>query len=98
RSYGDWSSDVCSSDLIGGLARNMHKSKREAKFHGRTGGAGKTAVFGLLERNKERGKSKVRARVIPESWKDEAREIIREVVEPGTDRKSVVEGKSGDPG
>ena len=43
---------------------------------------GKTAVFGLLERNKD-GKSKVRARVIPEAWKDEVREIIREVVESG---------------
>src|SRR2546426_4347306 len=56
---------------IGGLARNMHKHKREAKFHGRTGGAGKTAVFGLLERGKDGKKSKVIARVIPESWKDE---------------------------
>src|SRR5438876_8471123 len=69
---------------IGGLARNMHKDKRERVLHGRTGGAGKTAVFGLLERNKEKGKSKVSARVIPETWKNEAREIIREVVEPGS--------------
>lgn len=65
---------------IGGLARNMHKSKR---VKGRTGGAGKTAVFGLLERGKD-GKSKVHARVIPEAWKDEVREIIREVVTPGS--------------
>jgi transposase-like protein len=69
---------------IGGLGRNMHKSKRAAKFHGRTGGAGKTAVFGLLERSAEKGKSKIRARVIPETWKNEAREIIREVVERGS--------------
>ncbi len=68
---------------IGGLARNMHKWRRAAKFHGRTGGAGKTAVFGLLQRNKE-GKSKVIARVIPESWRDEVRDIIRETVEPGS--------------
>jgi len=69
---------------IGGLARNMHKHKRDQKIHGRTGGYGKTAVFGLLERNKEKGKSKVIARVIPEKWRDETREIIREVVEPGS--------------
>jgi len=68
---------------IGGLARNMHKSKRAKKFHGRTGGAGKTAVFGLLERDKD-GRTKVQARVIPEAWKDEVRDIIRETVEPGS--------------
>src|SRR5437016_1468593 len=67
---------------IGGLARNMHKDKRERKIQGRTGWVGKTAVFGLLERGKDGKKSKVHARVIPESWKTEAREIIREVVEP----------------
>jgi transposase-like protein len=68
---------------IGGLARNMHASRRREKLHGRTGGAGKTAVFGLLERNKD-GKSKVHARVIPETWKEEVREIIREVAAPGS--------------
>jgi len=68
---------------IGGLARNMHKSKRAQKLHGRTGGAGKTAVFGLLERGKE-GKSRVQVRVIPEAWKNEANEIIHEVVEKGS--------------
>lgn len=68
---------------IGGLARNMHKDRRKKKFHGRTGGAGKTAVFGLLKRDKKSGKSKVIARVIPEAWRDEVREIIRETVEPG---------------
>src|SRR5213082_112731 len=34
--------------FIGGLARNMHKSKKK---HLGTGGAGKAAVMGLLERN-----------------------------------------------
>jgi len=69
---------------IGGLARNMHTWRRKAKFHGRTGGAGKIAVFGLLERSAEKGKSKVITRVIPEAWRDEVREIIKETVEPGT--------------
>src|SRR5437667_1557596 len=66
---------------IGGAARFMHKSK---KVHGRTGGAGKTAVFGLLERSAEKGKSKVRAQVIPEAWKDEALEIIRTTIGKGS--------------
>src|SRR5712691_3036387 len=42
--------------FIGGLARNMHKRKRK---HAGTGGSGKVAVMGLLERNGE-----VRARVV----------------------------------
>ena len=65
---------------IRGLARNRHKSKR---VHGRTGGAGKTAVFGLLQREKG-GKTKVRASVIPEQWRDEVRDIIRTTVDRGT--------------
>jgi transposase-like protein len=69
---------------IGGRARNMHRSRREAmaKLYGRTGGAGKTAVFGLLDRSK--GKSKVRTQVIPTNWKDDVRTIIKENVKLGT--------------
>lgn len=69
---------------IGGLARNMHKDKRKAKFNGRTGGYGKVAVFGLLERNSKKGKSKIRIQVIPDSWKDTVNEIIKNTVEPNT--------------
>src|SRR5436190_4645393 len=69
---------------IGGLARNMHADVRKRKIQGRTGWVGKTAVFGLLERGKNGKTSKVHTRVIPQSWKNEAREIIREVVEPGS--------------
>lgn len=36
--------------FIGGLARNMHERKRK---HAGTGGAGKVAVMGLLERHGE---------------------------------------------
>lgn len=67
---------------IGGLARNMHKDKRERVLHGRTGGAGKQAVFGLLDRGK--GKSRVSVHVIPETWKDTVNDIIKETVEQGT--------------
>jgi len=48
---------------IGGLARNMHKGKREAKIKG-TGGMGKTIVMGLLERHGE-----VRTMVVPNTKK-----------------------------
>lgn len=44
--------------FIGGLAKNMHKHKRDAKIKGR-GSVGKTAVMGLLER-----KGRVLAKVI----------------------------------
>src|SRR5207249_583621 len=69
---------------IGGLARNMHADRRNKTIQGRTGGAGKQAVFGLLERNTDKGKSKVRAHVIPESWMKPANEIIKDTVEPGS--------------
>ncbi len=36
--------------FIGGLAQNMHRSDKARKIHG-TGGAGKVAVMGLLERH-----------------------------------------------
>jgi transposase-like protein len=45
--------------FIGGKARNMHRSERARKIHG-TGGAGKVAVMGLLERHGE-----VRTCVVP---------------------------------
>ena len=64
---------------IGGLARNMHKHKRA---QGRTGGAGKGAVFGLLDRRN--GKSKVRTHVIPDAWKETVGAIIKEAVEAGS--------------
>ncbi len=48
---------------IGGLAKNMHKARREQKITG-TGGAGKTVVMGILERGTEEQQSRVGARVI----------------------------------
>jgi hypothetical protein len=44
--------------FIGGLARNMHKDKREKKITG-TGGKDKTMVMGILERG-----GKVRTKVV----------------------------------
>jgi len=67
---------------IGGLSRNMHKSRRAKTITG-TGGAGKVAVFGLLERHGE-GQSKVRAQVIPNVWKETLQPIIKDNVEAGS--------------
>jgi len=63
---------------IGGLSRNMHKDRRAKTITG-TGGKGKVAVFGLLERHGE-GTTKVRAQVVPNSWKSTLQPIIKENV------------------
>jgi transposase-like protein len=49
--------------MIGGLARFMHKDKK-AKITG-TGGMGKVAVMGLLQRHNKDDVSQVRAKVLP---------------------------------
>jgi transposase-like protein len=69
--------------FIGGLAKNMHKSKRAKAITG-TGGSGKTAVMGLLERHSETKCSQVRAKVIPNTKRDTLHDVIRSHVEPGT--------------
>jgi len=80
---GDGGTVEVDETYIGGLARNMHKSKRTAKY--RAGGAGKIAVFGLLDRHgKGEKKSKIRTHVIPDQWRDTANTIIKETVEKGT--------------
>jgi transposase-like protein len=61
--------------FIGGLARNMHQTKRK---HLGTGGAGKVAVMGLLERHGE-----VRAHVIPNTQLNTLRPHINRHVEEG---------------
>jgi hypothetical protein len=68
--------------FIGGKARNMHKDKR-AKITG-TGGAGKAAVMGLLERHTEKGKSKVRTKVLTSTKRTELHGEVHKHVEPGT--------------
>jgi hypothetical protein len=61
----------------------MYKSKRAKAISG-TGGAGKTAVMGLLERHSEKKCSQVRAKVIPNTKRDTLHDVIRSHVEPGT--------------
>lgn len=61
--------------FIGGKARNMHKSKREAKIHGR-GPVGKAIVMGILERAGE-----VRTKVVSNRDRETLQAEIREHVE-----------------
>lgn len=69
--------------FIGGKSRNIHKADRARKITG-TGGAGKTAVMGLLERHSEKGKSKVKAKVLKTTRKHEVQGHINDHVESGT--------------
>jgi len=61
---------------IGGKAHNMHKAKRERVITG-TGGMGKVAVMGLLERHGKDGHSTVRASVVKNVGKKLLQAAIR---------------------
>jgi transposase-like protein len=63
--------------FIGGLSRNMHKSKRRVAIHG-TGGKDKVAVMGILERGGE-----IRATVVPNTRKHHLQAEVRKHVEAG---------------
>ena len=80
--------------FIGGKARNMHRSKRQERIHGR-GPEGKAIVMGLLERHGE-----VRTSVLPTRRKRDVQAQVRQHVEPGsslyTDELLSYEGLSGD--
>src|ERR1700724_2942769 len=63
--FGKLSGEVeVDATFIGGKARFMHKGKRAEKITG-TGGMGKVAVMGLLERHGEDGHSRVTAKAVP---------------------------------
>lgn len=64
--------------FIGGRARFMHKHKREKKIKG-TGGYGKVAVMGLLERHGE-----VRCHVVGDRRRKSLDSAVREHVEVGS--------------
>ena len=68
--------------FVGGLSRNMHKSKR-AKLRG-TGGMDKTPVMGLLARHTEDAPSHVRAMVLPNVQRQTLHDVIHKNVEPGS--------------
>jgi transposase-like protein len=69
--------------FIGGLARFMHKDQK-AKITG-TGGAGKVAVMGLLERHGPDKHSRVKARVVRNVQRETLQKEIREHVTPGSE-------------
>jgi transposase-like protein len=70
--------------FIGGLARFMHKDRREAVIKG-TGGAGKVAVMGLLERHGKDQISRVRAKVLRNVRATSLHKEIRDNVEAGSE-------------
>ena len=63
--------------FVGGLSKNMHKDKREAKIKGR-GASGKTVVMGILERQGD-----VKAKVIPDTTKETLHGEVLANVEKG---------------
>ncbi len=68
--------------FIGGKSRFMHKAVRARKIKG-TGGMGKTAVLGLLERHGPDGHSAVRAQVVETRRRKTLSPVVREHVETG---------------
>jgi transposase-like protein len=64
--------------FIGGKARNMHRGDRARKIHG-TGGSGKVAVMGLLERHGE-----VRTMVVPNVRRKSLHGEVSKHVEAGS--------------
>lgn len=84
---------------IGGKSVNMHKNVRARKIKG-TGGAGKAAVMGLLERKSANRPSQVRAKVITTTKKRAMHNEVRAHVEAGselnTDALSSYRGLDGE--
>ena len=74
----------CEADetFVGGLAKNMHPRRREKAITG-TGGAGKTAVMGILQRSRAGKLSHVRAGVIPNTLRGTIHNAIRSTVRDG---------------
>lgn len=69
--------------FIGGKARFMHKADRERKIKG-TGGIGKVAVQGLLERHGKDGHSTVRVAVVPNRKRHALQANVRQHVASGS--------------
>jgi transposase-like protein len=74
--------------FVGGLGRNMHKSKR-ARLKG-TGTVDKVAVMGLLQRKRGKKHSTIRAEVVPST---KARELEPRVVKHVAKRTNVYTDK-----
>lgn len=70
--------------FIGGRARFMHKDKRAKKIQG-TGGLGKAAVMGLLERHGPDGHSVVKVKMVPTVRRKALLPEVQEYVVPGAE-------------
>jgi len=68
--------------FIGGLAKNMHKHERARKITG-TGGSGKEAVLGIVERGTEDRTSRIKTIHVPNVKRRTLAPEIRAAVEPG---------------
>ncbi len=68
--------------LIGGLAKNMHKHIRERKIKG-TGGSGKEAVMGIVERGTEDKSSRIKTVHVPNVRRATLAPEIRTAGTPG---------------
>ncbi|HZL59991.1 MAG TPA: IS1595 family transposase [Stellaceae bacterium] len=68
--------------FIGGLSKNMHKSKRRRVIKG-TGGTNKTAVLGILRRKDNKHGSRVKAKIIPNVKATTLQLYIRNTLAPG---------------
>jgi transposase-like protein len=77
------SGEVEADETFGGLAKNMHKDRRERTIKG-TGGAGKAAVLGIVERTSETRRSRIKAAQIPNVRARTLQPAIRDAVEPGS--------------
>lgn len=86
--------------FVGGLSKNMHRSKRAKVIGTARGHTGKTAVMGILRRKGPKGGSKVKASVVPDVRRETLHEQVRDTVEPGsklyTDAWVGYRGLSGD--
>jgi len=79
RSFEKFSGEVeIDETWIGGLARNMHKSRNKRRGRG-TGGVGKAIIMGILERG-----GKVKAKHLPNVQRQTLQAEVRESVEPGS--------------
>lgn len=95
KSVGEFEAD---ESFMGGLAKNMHKGKREQAIKTR-GTHSKTAVLGILRRKSNKSGSKVKAAVVPNLRGSTLKPAIREMAEVGsiiyTDSLSSYRGLGG---
>jgi transposase-like protein len=68
---------------IGGKARNMHKDRRQRNTSLGTGGMGKVAVMGLLNRHGKDGHSTMRTTIVTTTKRHHLQSEIRRHVETG---------------